>query len=193
MKWGLVELCVDVTGLRAGRATEAVRQGITRDPDRRSAVVRAALERARALACGFVVFPGWTLVALTPPRWLLDLTAGITVVVEMLLPSPASTATAPRKGARVPAPHVEKGRRTVTNSERQAWATWDGDVLRDGVAVVGPCAQFIAEAPELWNGNELSSAGWGWFRLSPRVGRADGDGKNRTPVRRCSCCAARRT
>ena len=38
-----------------------------RDPDRRDTLVRAALERARDLGCGFVVFPGQTLVAVPDP------------------------------------------------------------------------------------------------------------------------------
>lgn len=42
---------------------------------------------------------------------------------------------------------------------RPAWATWDGFVLRDGHVVIGPCAQFVAEATELWDGSELSPVG----------------------------------
>lgn len=97
MKWGLIELYVDLEGVRAASATLAVRLGITRDPDHRAGVVRTALERARDLGCEFVLFPGWTLVAAAPPPWLLDLTAGVTVVAEMLLPDPAPTTTPPRR------------------------------------------------------------------------------------------------
>ena len=160
MKWGLIELRVDVEGVRAGSPALAVRLGITRDPDHRAAAVRAALERARDLGCEFVIFPGWTLVADAPPPWLLNLTAGVTVVAEMLFPDPAPTATAPRKGGRgtIPA-RIEKGTRPADPSERPAWATWDGFVIRDGRVVVGPCAQFVAEAPELRAGRELSAVG----------------------------------
>lgn len=160
MKYGLVELCVNVEGIRAARATEAVRLAITRDPDGRAAAVRAALDRARDLGCGFVVFPGWTLVAHAPPLWLLDLSAGITVVAEMLFPDANTGGAAPRKGARESAPaRAVKGERLATDSDRPAWAAWDGFVIRDGRVVVGPCAQQVAEAPELWDGDKLSPTG----------------------------------
>lgn len=160
MKWGLVELCVDVTGLRAASAAQAVRLGVAGDADGRTAAVRAALERARELGCEFVLFPGWTLVGNTPPAWLLDLTGGVTVVVEMLLPDLETAGATPRKGARSAAtPVAEKGTRSPTDSVRPAWATWEEFVVRDGQVVVGPCAQFIAEAPELWDGSELSPSG----------------------------------
>lgn len=129
MMWGLVELWVDVEGVRAEGAAGAVWHAITRAPDHRAAVVRAALERARDLGCGFVVFPGWTLVADAPPRWLLDLSADTTVVAEMLLSDPTST--------------VE----------------WAGFILRDGRVVVGPCVQQVIHAHDVRTGNELSHAG----------------------------------
>lgn len=85
MMFGLIELHVDLSGLTAPSATDAVLAGVRRDA-RRSDTVRAAVEHALRLGCGFVVLPGCLLVADDPPAWLLDLSAGVTVVAERLRP-----------------------------------------------------------------------------------------------------------
>lgn len=66
MKFGVVELSVDMRGIRASGATDAVWQGIRRD-EQRAAVVRRALDHAVRHGCDLVVLPGWTLVEPAPP------------------------------------------------------------------------------------------------------------------------------
>ena len=159
MKFGLVELLVDVRGIAADRATTAVCQGIRRDPGR-AAVVRNVLHHTRRLCCDFVVLPGWSLVADRPPAWLLELSTGRTIIVECLAPASDVTAATPAKGRKhKPLPPPAKGAPVVVEAEVPAWCFWSGYVVQDGRVVVGPAPQYVAEAAEPWDGDELSASG----------------------------------
>jgi hypothetical protein len=155
MRWGLVELHVDLSGLTALGPTDAVIAGIRRDAQRPDAV-RAAVEHARRLGCGFVLLPGWTVVAGEPPAWLLGLSAGVTVVAECLLPEAPARRTAGRvKGER----GQPTGEGAPADDEDAPGLPWRGFVLRDGQVVVGPARQHVAGAAELWAGDALSEPG----------------------------------
>jgi hypothetical protein len=157
MKFGLVELYVHLHGIREATQTNAVMQGIRRDPDRANAV-RRALDEAKRADCSFVLFPGWTLVEDGPPAWLLALSAGRTVVFEYLAPDRAQgKGGAAGKGQAAPA--ASKGRSSPDDTEVPSWCSWRSCVAVDGRLVVGPAPQYVAEAPELWGGEDLSPRG----------------------------------
>lgn len=160
MKYGLVELHVDLDGLTAPSATDAVMAGIRRD-GRRADTARAAVEHARRLGCGFVLLPGWTVVADEPPGWLLGLSAGVTVVAECLRPAPASGGVVTKAKATPKATATAKGgaagpREGEDDSDAPAWNAY---VIRDGEVVVGPARQCFAESGQMWDGEQLSEVG----------------------------------
>src|SRR5438128_1071498 len=99
MKFGLVELHVDLSALTAHDPADAVHQGIRRDAGR-PRTVQYALDHTVRCGCDLVLFPGWTLVASKPPPWLVEASAGRTVVVECLLPDAAKPGPRPERAGR---------------------------------------------------------------------------------------------
>jgi hypothetical protein len=144
MKFGVVELPVDPRGIRASGATDAVWQGIRRD-EQRDAVVRRALHHAVGHGCDLVVFPGWTLVEPALPPWLLDASAGCTVVVECILPDTKPRSGSPRKGRPASKGKVRSAGVAPVPETIPSWCRWRGYVVADGQVVVGRAPQFVAE------------------------------------------------
>ena len=157
MKFGLAELRVDLNGVRASSQTNAVMEGIRHDR-RRADTVQQTLAAAIQCGCEFILFPGWTLVDMVPPSWLLRASAGRTIVFECLLPH--SAARGAKKGSRPPV--GRKGAKSSSSSgpsEVPASCSWHGYVAVSGEIAVGPAPQYVAEASGVWDGDALSPQG----------------------------------
>ncbi len=130
MKIALVELYVDVESKsltkQYRRGNELIRETIKEAGDARLNDVLTAIDAAKAEHADVVLFPGWTLFGLIPPRQLLDATQGITVVLETF-----DRVRGPKKHA----------------------ITW---VIREGVSVHFPVEQYLAEGAEVEPGGRLS-------------------------------------
>lgn len=151
MKFGLIELFVDLNGILAESASDAVCKGIRQDPQKREETVRGAVDAARRCGCDFVVLPGWTLEASKPPGWLVELSLGRTIVFECLHPlKPQKTQPVAKKGKITP---------TISTAEISPDASdypWRTFVAEDGKLVVGPARQRVVQAADLWSGEVLS-------------------------------------
>lgn len=93
------------------------------------------------------------------PAWLRDASVGRTVVVECLLPESRPSRGSSRKGR--PATKG-KGRTAGIAAVLEpilSWCSWRGYVVAYGQVVVGPAPQFVAEAGELWDGDDLAGGG----------------------------------
>jgi predicted DNA-binding WGR domain protein len=175
MRWGLVELHVDLEGVVAPSQTDAVLAGIRRDTSR-PAAVRAALERAKQLGCGFIELPGWTLVEKRSPSWLIDLSSGVTLVAECLhLGLGDQVAGGRAKGtSNVRWEQYATGAKTSANAAVPASPIWESYVLHDGQVLIGPARQHTAASGDPWDGDELSECGISLVRdlqVSGRRGR----------------------
>ena len=135
MKYGLVELHVDLAGIRANSQTNAVMEGIRRD-SRRADTVQQALAAAVQYGCDFILFPGWTLVDTSPPSWLLRASADRTIVFECL--SPRAAVRGGTKGNRPPV--IQKGAKLSASPEPfevPPWCSWQGYVAANGEIAIG--------------------------------------------------------
>ncbi len=122
MKFALVELHCKA------RVAEDIGQGIKRAlfrrPEARERQVRSVVESTVMQGVDLIVLPGWSLVGKAPPDWLVHLSRGRTIVVEMI---------------------AEPSERASKVADKR-WTF----VLKDGACVIGPEWQRLAYSDEAW-------------------------------------------
>jgi hypothetical protein len=134
--YALVELYVELPHNPYEDAGDAIQDAILSDPDARSDGVRQVLDRLNRIACRYVLFPGWTLVGTTIPRWATDRTGGRTVVIEML-------------------PPLASGKRSKASPIERRWRTF---VLRDRRVLIGPAFQLFYSGSQVGEPGNPSQA-----------------------------------
>lgn len=127
MRIGIVEFFVDIEDCK-GLRFDCVPRAIREDPGRESLVQRAVEASGD---CDVLVLPGWTLVADTPPGWIVDASWGRTVVLECIWSGK-------------PASHARKRRNASQRRDEVRLGDWDAYVLHDGQVVIGPAPQRLA-------------------------------------------------
>lgn len=105
-------------------STQAIKNGILASPHERLERVRRVMESPIAEAADLLLFPGWTLVGASPPKWVIAASKGRTVVLEML-------------------PDQGQG-----NAKKVRWARTY--VLRDGSVIRGGIEQLLSSSDEAW-------------------------------------------
>lgn len=168
MRIGLVDLYVDLEGVRARNVFAAIFKGVLGD-NARPRKIKDALDKARTASCDLVVFPGWTVVANKPPKWLTDLSEGRTLVFECV---PRSTAVTPKGGSKrtkarslaEPKCYVYADSKPIIDGAKQAFSTARGPWVK-GTRLNEDGQRFAKEASSLapagrrWNLSQHMRAG----------------------------------
>jgi hypothetical protein len=120
--YALVELYTDLPQDEYEDVGDAIQAAILAAPEARSQAVRRVLDDLDGVPVERILFPGWTLVGYTLPSWVIDRSAGRTLIVEMLPPQDTGV------------------RRKGSQPDDRGWRAF---VVRDRQILVGPVFQLF--------------------------------------------------
>jgi hypothetical protein len=128
-RFALVEL--SARHYAAEYVEEGIKKALRAQPQKRNDQVRAIVESMVLDDVDLIVLPGWSLVGIKPPDWLVDRSRGRTIVVEMLNP--------------------EQGGGAKTDGSSLSY------VLQDGRVALRQLKQMLSSSSEAWEKGEYST------------------------------------